>query len=174
MLHLQSTVASLRTTDVARYLTLCGALRVAVLLAISATVCSTLAIFPHSLSYFNELAGGPLNGPAHLLDANIDWGQDLLELKRWYKSHSPVSPIHLELSGFVDPKTAGISVATDGARDARGISEPIWYALSLNALYRYDYFRSLPCDYARLQQVSCPTRIGYSIRLYHVRGAPSD
>ncbi len=28
----------------------------------------------HSISYFNELAGGPENGSAHLLDSNIDWG----------------------------------------------------------------------------------------------------
>jgi len=38
---------------------------------------SSLWIYPHSLSYFNESIGGPLNGPLHLLGSNVDWGQDV-------------------------------------------------------------------------------------------------
>ena len=38
---------------------------------------SSLSIFPHYLAYFNELVGGPANGPKYLSDSNIDWGQDL-------------------------------------------------------------------------------------------------
>jgi hypothetical protein len=38
---------------------------------------SSLWIYPHSLSYFNESIGGPLNGPKHLLGSNVDWGQDM-------------------------------------------------------------------------------------------------
>ncbi len=49
-----------------------------VALALTANVASTLATYPHTLSYFNEIAGGPLAGPTHLLDANADWAQDLL------------------------------------------------------------------------------------------------
>lgn len=41
-------------------------------------VASSLWLYPHSLSYFNESVGGPLNGADHLLGSNIDWGQDLL------------------------------------------------------------------------------------------------
>jgi hypothetical protein len=40
-------------------------------------IASSLWIYPHSLSYFNESIGGPLNGPNHLLGSNVDWGQDL-------------------------------------------------------------------------------------------------
>lgn len=43
-------------------------------------VASSLWIYPHSLSYFNESIGGPLNGPEHLLGSNVDWGQDLLSM----------------------------------------------------------------------------------------------
>src|SRR5579863_1195605 len=50
-------------------------------LATTAAVVSSLTVYPHSMSYFNLAAGGPRGGPEHLLDANIDWGQDLLELK---------------------------------------------------------------------------------------------
>jgi hypothetical protein len=41
------------------------------------SIASSLWIYPHSLSYFNESIGGPLNGPAHLLESNCDWDQDL-------------------------------------------------------------------------------------------------
>lgn len=37
---------------------------------------SSLWIYPHSLSYFNESIGGPLSGPQHLLGSNVDWAQD--------------------------------------------------------------------------------------------------
>jgi hypothetical protein len=37
---------------------------------------SSLWVYPHSLSYFNEAAGGPLRGAEHLLGSNSDWGQD--------------------------------------------------------------------------------------------------
>ncbi len=40
-------------------------------------------IYPHSISYMNELAGGTKNWPKCLLGSNIDWGQDLYELKDW-------------------------------------------------------------------------------------------
>jgi hypothetical protein len=58
---------------------------VAVLLAWFIT--SSLWIYPHSLSYFNESIGGPLNGPEHLLGSNVDWGQDLRYLKLWMSGY---------------------------------------------------------------------------------------
>ena len=47
---------------------------------------SSLWIYPHSLSYFNELIGGPLHGPMHLLGSNVDWGQDAKWLAMWRAS----------------------------------------------------------------------------------------
>ncbi len=44
---------------------------------------SSLVIFPHSLSFFNEAIGGPLNGPEHLLGSAVDWGQDLRYLTKF-------------------------------------------------------------------------------------------
>jgi hypothetical protein len=43
---------------------------------------SSLWGYPHSLSYFNESIGGPLNGAKHLLGSNVDWGQDFRYLKQ--------------------------------------------------------------------------------------------
>ena len=41
-----------------------------------------LRIYPHYRAYFNELAGGPEKGIYLLGDSNIDWGQDLIGLKK--------------------------------------------------------------------------------------------
>src|SRR3989344_4867806 len=40
----------------------------------------TLWNFPHFLSYFNELAGGPYGGWRYATASNLDWGQDLKRL----------------------------------------------------------------------------------------------
>ena len=44
-------------------------------------------VAPHDLAYFNELAGGPANGFKELADSNLDWGQDLKNLKLWLVAH---------------------------------------------------------------------------------------
>lgn len=72
------------------------------------SVSSSLAVYPHSLAYFNEAAGGPMNGHAHLVDSNIDWGQDLLYLKRWLDEHPEARPLGLAYFGHFDPRVAGV------------------------------------------------------------------
>jgi hypothetical protein len=55
--------------------------------ALAYTVASSLFVYPHSLAYFNEAAGGPANGHKHLLHSSLDWGQDLTYLKEWYEEN---------------------------------------------------------------------------------------
>ena len=50
-------------------------------------ISSTLRIYPNFLVYFNELVGGPSNGPRYLVDSNIDWGQDILKLKHYLEKN---------------------------------------------------------------------------------------
>lgn len=97
-----------------------------VMLALTWTVGSS-GIYPHSLSYINELAtvlptpadklyptpvgeisdgflsanihAGPYFGPRHLLGSNIDWGQDLFYLERWCESHADARPIRIAYFG---------------------------------------------------------------------------
>jgi len=68
---------------------------------------SALAIYPHHLAYFNELAGGPQNGYKCMLDSNLDWGQDLPALKKYLDEHK-IGRIKLAYSGTADPKYYGI------------------------------------------------------------------
>ncbi len=109
--------------------------------ALTWSVGSSLAVYPHSLSYFNELAvvlptvvdasypqpinqsdghrgilsrikyaltAGPRNGPRHLLDSNIDWGQDLFYLKDWLDVHPDVRLNGMAVWGSYPATLAGI------------------------------------------------------------------
>ena len=69
---------------------------------------SSLWVWPHSLAYFNELVGGPLGGGFYLQSSNVDWGEDLLYLKRWIDSHPNARPLFVAYWGAVAPKFAGI------------------------------------------------------------------
>jgi len=137
------------------------------------SMASSLYYYPHSLSYFNELAGGPKRGHEHLLDSNIDWGQDLLYLKRWLDEHPEARPLGLAYClPFLDPSIAGIESTlpppgpegrTVRGRDPEQLGpKPGWYALSVREIRgrhgRYAYF-------LRFEPVAMA---GYSIYIYHI------
>jgi len=60
-------------------------------------------VYPHSLSYFNESIGGPLNGPRHLLGSNVDWGQDARYLVDWVCGNSERGPVLMFIAGHQSP-----------------------------------------------------------------------
>lgn len=66
-------------------------------------------IYPHYLSYFNELIGGPADGHLFVVDSNIDWGQDLKRLAEYSKKH-PGETIKLAYFGSADPTAYGFPV----------------------------------------------------------------
>jgi 4-amino-4-deoxy-L-arabinose transferase-like glycosyltransferase len=57
---------------------------------------------PHYLAYFNPLAGGPSEAHDIATGSNLDWGQDLVGLKR-YMDREGVGTIQLLYFGSVDP-----------------------------------------------------------------------
>ena len=67
------------------------------------TVIATAAISPHYLAYFNWVSGGPDRVPARLIDSNLDWGQDLVGLKKWCDETMPGRPIGLAYFGQINP-----------------------------------------------------------------------
>lgn len=146
-----------------------------VTLAIVWSIVSSLLVYPHSISYFNELAGGPKGGPEHLLDANIDWGQDLFDLKRWYDSNPDARPFHLKYFGAIEPSLAGIdslSVPWLTHRSTGVTNEklkPGWYAISVNDLYGYKHYDEADNkDYRYLLRFSPIATAGYSIYIYQL------
>jgi hypothetical protein len=80
------------------------------LLCVAGSATSSLRNHPHSLAYFNELAGGRENGSRHLLHSNLDGGQDLLFAKEWLKSQEGLPLLYFY--GSFDPKDVGISFRT--------------------------------------------------------------
>lgn len=158
-------------------------LRLLVVSALLWSISSSLWVFPHELSYFNELAGGPTGGPRFLLGSNCDWGQDLLFLKRWLNDHPEARPIKFAYDGYGDPSDLGIdSVVPDelisGITEKKTIAiPPGWYAISENLLRGYTYSiykgggaapvcaKDAFSQFLSLQPIA---RAGYSIYIYHV------
>ncbi|MEX0916757.1 MAG: hypothetical protein WDZ44_01495, partial [Candidatus Spechtbacterales bacterium] len=61
-------------------------------------VFSSLSAYPHSLAYFNELAGGPSGGYRFVTDSNLDWGQDLRALADFVEENN-ISALRLDYFG---------------------------------------------------------------------------
>ncbi|AMV39373.1 ArnT family glycosyltransferase [Planctomyces sp. SH-PL62] len=129
--------------------------RAAVLGALGLTIAATAAIHPHYLSYFNVVSGGPDRTPARLIDSNLDWGQDLVNLREWCRENIPDEPIGLAYFGqinpslftmrgdrfdwFLPPVRPGslIRMAAPAARlvGPAGELTPGWYAVSATLVY---------------------------------------
>jgi hypothetical protein len=69
--------------------------------------CGAVSIYPNYLAYFNEIAGGPANGPEHLTDSNIDWGQDLIMLRNYMDEHN-IASVNLIYFGTANPRSYGV------------------------------------------------------------------
>jgi hypothetical protein len=65
----------------------------------------SVGVSPHYLAYFNELAGGPSGGRAHLVDSSLDWGQDLPGLKAWLDANAGAGEaVYLAYLGTGEPR----------------------------------------------------------------------
>jgi len=146
--------------------------------ALSWSVASSLVVYPHSLSYFNELTGGPKGGHRHLLDSNIDWGQDLFYLTAWLDAHPEARPLRMLYHGFFRPELAGLKpiappeiIGNPGKTlpAHRGGPEPGWYALSVCWMYGYGTagFGYYP-QYTYFRRFQPVATAGYSIYIFHV------
>ncbi len=150
------------------------ALAMAVALAATWSTASSLWIYPHCLSYFNESVGGPRDGGAHLLGSNIDWGQDLFYLKDWLDRHPNVELDRMAYLGSYSPTRAGIPptkrLPSRPSRDRprrNPAAEPFvlapgWYVVSVNEIY------SRSRQYRYFLQYEPTAMAGYSIYIYHI------
>jgi Dolichyl-phosphate-mannose-protein mannosyltransferase len=156
--------------------------------AVAWAVASSLSVYPHSLSYFNELVGGPANGGAYLLDSNIDWGQDLFYLRDWLKEHPEARPLGLAYFGYFDPRVAGIefTMPPKGETDPeKPFGPPVgelgphpgWYAVSVAMAHGTEFAVPdgrgdapwLPLNtFAYFQRFRPVAHAGWSIYIYHI------
>ena len=132
----------------------------------------SLRFHPHHLAYFNLMAGGPANGGWHLVDSNIDWGQDLYGLRDYIFEHK-ISGIGLAYYGTVQPSSIGIQAHYPPFRPPR----PGWYAVSVNFVHGRPHVigdhegNSVQIGLGELiyfRLFTPVTSIGYSINIYHL------
>jgi len=56
-------------------------------LLLAAHVASSMSAYPNEIAYANEAWGGPRNVHRLLTDSNVDWGQQLFQVKEWQDRH---------------------------------------------------------------------------------------
>ena len=131
---------------------------------------------PDHLAYFNELAGGPLEGRSHLLDSNLDWGQSLGALKKELDQRG-IEDVGLAYFGTFPPSEMGIRYHLPPSRAPL----PGWYAVSVNFVQGRPHTVCEPDGHVRsvdlyefgyFQFFKPVASIGYSIDLYYL--SPAD
>lgn len=99
----------------------------------------SLSAFPNYLGYFNWFAGGATGGHKYLLGSNVDWGQDLVRLGDYVRTHASRAPIKLAYSGSANPKQYGVAAeelpSHFGFGGAPATLNAGTYVVSLNQLY---------------------------------------
>jgi hypothetical protein len=147
----------------------------------------TLFTTPYFLSYFNEFAGGTMNGYHYVTDSNYDWGQDLLRLKAWVAAHPEVHTIAVDYFGGGDPSyELGAKEVNWWSAKGDPANQGIhWLAVSVNTLelatqpLADGQTRNASDSYAWLTAIRPPApgmgnvpppdfRIGTSIFVYHL------
>jgi hypothetical protein len=70
-------------------------------------IIGTISLAPNFLTFFNEIAGGSRGGYRYLVDSNLDWGQNLWDLRAWMDEHGEdhvyyahYSPARLDVYGI--------------------------------------------------------------------------
>jgi hypothetical protein len=147
----------------------------------------TLFTAPYFLSYYNEIAGGTLNGYHYATDSNYDWGQDLLRFQTFMGQHPEISSIAVgnlgrgDIQYYIGNRAINWSSA-QGNPTRAGIH---WFAISIDSLELATqpaapgFARSASDTYAWLTALRPPAkgmgnvpppnyRVGTSIFVYYI------
>jgi 4-amino-4-deoxy-L-arabinose transferase-like glycosyltransferase len=143
------------------------------------TAISSLRIAPHQLAYFNEFVGGPREGYRYLADSNLDWGQDLKNLKT-YIDRQRLPVIYLSYFGTAPPSYYGIRYQyVPGAwplewppPDDTVPSAAPRKILAISANNLQDVFNSYGPLFRWLRLREPVAKIGYSIFVYDLTNDP--
>ena len=141
-------------------------------------ISETLLAAPFFLSYYNELAGGRMDGYKYATDSNFDWGQDLKRLEIWAgKNLESDEKIAIDYFGGGSPEYY-LGTQFEPWWSARGNpkEEKIqWLAVSVNTLQGAyarltpDFYRNPADEYRWLENYNNPTeRAGTSIFIYRL------
>lgn len=138
---------------------------------VTLSVVSSLRVHPHYVSYFNTLSGGPENGWRLLGFSNIDWGQDLLEVKKWINDHPECRPLSFDLNYFSTngelfglPKSSPPLLPKGASLVEVRMDETQWWIVSVKKLYNRPGQPGL--EY--LQQLEPVDKIAYAYHVYRI------
>ncbi|MBZ9577872.1 glycosyltransferase family 39 protein [Patescibacteria group bacterium] len=137
-------------------------------------IISSLLVWPHYLTYFNEIAGGPQNGYKYVVDSNYDWGQDLKRLKKWVDENK-IEKIYVDYFGGGDTEyyLKEKYASWWGDRNKKELPQGSYLAVSATLLqggkgsptHGFDQ----PTGYYRwLDDYQPITRVGNSIFIYYI------
>ena len=125
------------------------------------------SIYPDYLAFFNFPSGGPGNGPHYLVDSNIDWGQDVIKLRRWLEAHG-TRKVYINYFGKADLPYYGIEEASPpAANDRKGWDELDGFAAA-SVTPLHGVYVPLP-ELEPLRRLPVTAKVGYSIYVYDLR-----
>ena len=135
-------------------------------------VAGTLNIHPNYLSYFNELAGGPEGGIRYLVDSDLDWGQDYVQLAEVLEDRFP-GPVKMSAFAPVDPSVYGIDWRPMELRDLVLPESGVSYVVGagqLQARSLYAEYSDVSLDW--LERYQPVARAGWSLLIYRFATDP--
>jgi hypothetical protein len=138
------------------------------------TVGESAWIFPHDLAFFNAAAGGPANGANILVDSNLDWGQDLKNLKVWLDARGAGQDVCMMYFGSADQQYYGFPDNAIPPTESilKGEHPPCTYAAISVTPLKGVY---IPFEwYSWLRQRKPVARIGWSIDVYDIWDVSGD
>ena len=145
-------------------------------------IISFLKIHPCHISYFNEIIGDASNGYKYFTDSNIDWGQGLKALGKWFKEKG-LKGIYFCYFGTGDPSYYEIKYIPIGFIDNLSPQQrkgdkieftqddKILFAISITNLQATYYSDKKIFDW--LKEIEPVKRIAYSIFVYDLTDNPA-
>jgi len=139
---------------------------------------ASLACHPHYLSCFNSLAGGPDNGWRHLIDSNIDWGQDIRRLKAFLEREGNPE-VQLSCFASISPRVYGLAYQPLLMRVFPESFSPViqrnslsprreLLVVSVNQMHGLLFDEKDMLILSWLRQVPPAAKVGYSIFVYDI------
>lgn len=155
-----------------------GRRQAVLLLLLGGLAAESISVFPRGISFFNVWAGGPGNGLRYLADSNLDWGQDLRELRKRF-DQLRLEKLHLSYFGtdnpwayFTDRELELVAPPWNdelaGGRDEFRPAPGQYYAVSASLLPGHMFEPKYHHFYRVFRDLKPVTKAGYSIFIYRV------